>query len=241
MSTQVGLDTGKLARIGGLCAVAAAVLTVLSAFVISGGGGPGDPTMAAADVVKGAVGHYREIALSASVDAFGVGLFLVFVVILGRLAGPEGALFSRVAVVMTAAFFATDVIWAATQFAFAEASVHISDPNATKTFNLLSQGILLVIAIPIAVQYAAMGLLILRTRVLPALMGWFALFVAAVALVSVVAGIYTVLDPVGFAAFLLSTILWPLLAGGLLIARRPHGLGTRGAPAPTPRTVGADS
>ena len=65
-----------------------------------------------------------------------------------------------------------------------DATVHNTDPNAAKALFLLAQSLLVVIAIPIALQYVALGLLILRTRVLPTLMGWFAFLGAAIALLS---------------------------------------------------------
>jgi hypothetical protein len=163
---------------------------------------------------------HERIQLGAFLDALGVGLLLVFVLILGRLAEPEGGWFSSAAAFMTTVFFATDVAWAATEFAFADATVRNTDPNAAKALFLLSQSLLAVIAIPITLQYAALGLLILKTRVLPAVMGWIAIVGAAVAVVSVMATIYSVLDVAGFVAFILCAILWPLAAGILLLVRR---------------------
>ena len=86
---------------------------------------------------------------------------------------------------------------------------------------LLSQSILVAIAIPIALQYGAMGLLIVQTRVLPVVMGWIGIAAAAVALASVFLAVPSGLGPVGFAAYILTTIAWPLAAGILLLARRP--------------------
>jgi hypothetical protein len=51
-------------------------------------------------------------------------------------------------------------------------------------------------------------------------MGWLAVVAAAVALVSVIATIYSVLDVAGFVAFILCAILWPLAAGVLVLMRR---------------------
>jgi len=205
--------------VGGICAIADAVLTILNGFVISPGG-PGDPSLSAAEIVKSAAGMHERIQLGAFIDALGVGLLLVFVVILGRLAEPEGGLFSRAAAFMTAVFFATDVAWSAVEFAFADATIRNTDPNAAKALFLLSQSLLAVIAIPITLQYAALGLLILKTRVLPIALGWIALVAALVAVVSVIATIYSVLDVAGFAAFVLCAILWPLAAGVILLVRR---------------------
>src|ERR1700674_1246285 len=218
MSSRVSLDPRKLVLVGGICAIAAAVFTILNGFVFAPGG-PGDPSLSAAAIVKGATGQHNGIALGASVDALGVGLFVIFVLALGRLAEPEGGLFSSVAALMAAVFFALDVVWAGAQFAFVEATLRNTDPNAAKAIFLISQGMLLVIAIPIALQYAAFGALIVKSRVLPAAMGWSAFAVAAIALVSIIAGIYSVLDFAGFAAFILATILWPAVAGVLLLLR----------------------
>lgn len=209
--------------VGGICAIADAVLTILNGFVISPGG-PGDPSLSAAEIVKSAAGLHERIQLGAFLDALGVGLLLVFVLILGKLAEPDGGLFSRAAAFMTAVFFATDVIWAAAEFAFADATVRNTDPNAAKALFLLSQSLLTVIAIPITLQYVALGMLIVKTRVLPAAIGWAALVAAAVAGVSVIATIYSVLDVAGFVAFLLCAILWPLAAGILLLVRRQPAL-----------------
>jgi hypothetical protein len=212
-------STRQLAVVGGICAIADAVLTILNGFVISPGG-PGDPSLAAAEIVKSAAGMHERIQLGAFLDALGVGLLLVFVLILGRLAEPEGGFLSSAATFMTAVFFATDVAWAASEFAFADATVRNTDPNAAKALFLLSQSFLAVIAIPIALQYAALGLLIIKTRVIPAAIGWIALVGVAVAVVSLIATIYSVLDVAGFAAFLFCAILWPLAAGILLLVRR---------------------
>jgi len=208
-----------LAVVGGICAIADAVLTILNGFVISPGG-PGDPSLSAVEIVKGAAGLHERIQLGAFLDALGVGLLLVFVLVLGKLAEPEGGFLSSAAAFMTAVFFATDVAWAAAEFAFADATVRNTDPNAAKALFLLSQSFLTVIAIPIVLQYVALGLLIFKTRVLHVALGWFALVAAAVALVSVIATIYSVLDVAGFIAFILCAILWPLAAGVLLLMRR---------------------
>jgi len=212
-------STRQLAVVGGICAIADAVLTILNGFVISPGG-PGDPNLAAAEIVKSAGGLHERIQLGAFIDAFGVGLLLVFVLILGKLAEPEGGLFSSVAAFMAAVFFATDVAWAATEFAFADATVRNTDPNAAKALFLVSQSFLAVIAIPITLQYVALGLLIFKTRVLHGALAWFAFVAAAVALGSVIATIYSVLDVAGFVAFIVCAILWPLAAGVLLLMRR---------------------
>ena len=208
-----------MAVVGGICAIADAVLTILNGFVISPGG-PGDPSLAAVEIVKSAAGLHERIQLGVFLDALGVGLLLVFVLILGKIAEPDGGFFGSAAAFMTAVFFATDVAWAAAEFAFADATVRNTDPNAAKALFLLSQSFLTVIAIPITLQYAALGLLILKTRVIHPAMGWIALVAAAVALVSVIATIYAVLDAAGFVAFILCAILWPLVAGILLLGRR---------------------
>jgi hypothetical protein len=218
MGIRNTLDTRQLARVGGMCAVAAALLTILNVFVLAAGG-PRDPGLTAAEILTGATGLHNGIALGACVDAFGVGLFVVFVLILGRLAEPEGGMLSSVAALMAVVFFAIDVAWAATRFAFAEAVSQNVDPNSVKALYLLARGLLLVIAIPIALQYAALGLLIVKTRVLPAIMGWIAFVAAVVALVSVMAGIYSGRGAVGLAAFIIAGILWPLAAGILLFVR----------------------
>ncbi len=220
MALNLDLNPRRMARAGGICAIAAALLTVLNGFVLSPGG-PGDPSQSAAAIVKSAAGMHDGTELGAFVDATGVGLLLVFVLILGRLAQPEGGLLSSVAAFMTAVFFAIDVVWAGAEFAFAEATIRNTDPNAAKALFLFGQAVLVVIAIPVALQYVALGLLIVQTRVLHRLLGWFALLVAVVTLTSVVASIYSFLDVLGFIAYLLATILWPLLGGALLIARRP--------------------
>jgi hypothetical protein len=217
--TWLHASNRQLAVVGGICAIADAVLTILNGFVISPGG-PGDPNLAAAEIVKSAAGLHDRIQLGAFLDALGVGLLLVFVLILGKLAEPEGGLFSSAAAFMAAVFFATDVAWAATEFAFADATVRNTDPNAAKALFLFSQSLLAVIAIPITLQYTALGLLIVKTRILPVAMGWLAVVVAAVALVSVIATIYSVLDVAGFVAFILCAILWPLAAGVFLLMRR---------------------
>jgi hypothetical protein len=236
MTIRTNLQPRQLTRVGGVCAVGAAALTILNGFVLAPGG-PGDPGQSAAQIVKGATGLHNGTELGAFVDAFGVGLFLVFVLILGRLAEPAGGLLSRAASFMTAVFFAIDVVWAGAVFAFAEATVRNTDPNAAKALFLLGQSLLAVIAIPIALQYAALGLLIIKSHVLPAVMGWIAFLVAAVALVSVIAGIYSVLDAVGFAAFILSTILWPLVAGVLLFMRRQRAAANQGSDMTRPETT----
>jgi hypothetical protein len=227
MGTRINLDIRRLARVGGICAVAAALLTILNGFVL-GPGAPIDLGLPAAGIVKTVSPLHNGIELGAFLDAFGVGLFLVFVLILGRLAEPEGGVLSRAAALMTAVCFAIDVAWAAAEFASADATIGNTDPNAAKALFVLAQSVLVVIAIPIALQYAALGLLIARTRVLPAVMGWFAFAVAVIALVSVITAVYSGFGPVGFAAFVLSTILWPLVAGVLLLARRQRASASQG-------------
>ena len=224
MSIRLSLDPRPMARIGAICSMATGLTIFLAAFVIGGSGGPVDPNLSAVEIVKGAAGQHDSIQLSSVVDDLGSAMFLVFVLILGRLAEPEGGLLSRAAAYMAASWLAINLVWAGAQFAFADATVHNTDPNAAKGLFLLSQSLLVVIAVPIALQYAALGLLVLRTRVLPAFMGWFALLATATAMVSVVASIYSVLDPVGFAAFIVSAMLWPLVAGIVLLVRRPSGV-----------------
>lgn len=226
MSIRLSLDPRPMARIGAICAIATGLTIFLAAFVIGGSGGPVDPNLSAVEIVKGAAGQHDSTQLSSVVDDLGSAMFLVFVLILGRLAEPEGGLLSRAAAYMAATWFAINLVWASAQFAFADATVHNTDPNAAKALFLLSQSLLVVIAVPIALQYAALGLLILRTRVLPAFMGWFAFLAAATAMAAVVTSIYSVLDPVGFAAFIVCTMLWPLVAGVVLLVRRRSGVAT---------------
>ncbi len=224
MSSEISHDRKAMVRIGAISAVATGVLIFLAAFII-GSGGPVDPNMSAADIVKGAAGAHNANQLSSFVDDLGSAAFLVFVLILGRLAEPEGGLLSRAAAFMAATWLAINVVWAGAEFAFSDATVHNTDPIAAKALFLFAQSLLVVIAIPIALQYLALGLLILRSHVLPAFMGWFALLAAAIALVSVVASIYSVLDPLGFAAFVICAMLWPLVAGVVIILRRPAKVG----------------
>ena len=219
MSGRFTLNPSPVARLGAAFAVATGVIIFLAAFLI-GSGAPVDPNLSAAEIVKGAAGTHNANQLSAVVDDFGSAAFLVFVLILGRLAEPEGGLLSRAATYMATSWLAVNVVWAGAEFAFSDATVYNTDPNAAKALFLFAQSLLVVIAVPIALQYVALGLLILSTRVLPTLMGWFALLAAAIALLSVVTSIYSVLDPVGLAAFVVCAMLWPLVAGVVLLVHR---------------------
>jgi hypothetical protein len=205
---------------GGICAIAAAVLTVLNGFVLAPGGPP-DLGLPAAQLVKDIAGQQSLHEIGAFLDAVGAGLLLQFVVTLGRLAAPRVGFFASAAALAAAVFFAIDVLWSAAEFAFNYGTQQNTDPNASKALVLLSQSILVAIAIPIALQYVAMGLLIIQTRVLPVVMGWIAIAAGAVALASVFLAVPSGLGPVGFAAYLLTTIAWPAAAGILLIVRRP--------------------
>jgi hypothetical protein len=220
MVDRPDLNPTQLARVGGICAIAAAVLTILNGFVLAPGG-PADLGLPAAQIVSTYSGHQSLNEVGAFLDAVGAGLPLLFVVTLGRLAAPRGSLFSSAAALMAAVFFASDVLWAAAEFAFNYGTQQNTDPNASKALLLLSQAMLVAIAIPIALQYAAMGLLIVQTRVVPIAMGWIAIATGAVALASVFLAVPSGLGPVGFAAYLLTTIAWPAAAGILLLVRRP--------------------
>jgi hypothetical protein len=220
MVDRPDLNPTQLARAGGICAIAAAVLTILNGFVLAPGGPP-DLGLPAAQIVKDVAGMQNLHELGSFLDAVGAGLLLLFVVTLGRLAAPRGSLFSSAAALMAAVFFAIDVLWSAVEFAFNFGTQQNTDPNASKALVLLSQSILVAIAIPIALQYAAMGLLIVQTRVLPVVMGWIAIAAGAVALASVFLAVPSGLGPAGFAAYILTTIAWPAAAGILLLARRP--------------------
>jgi hypothetical protein len=221
MVDRPDLNPTQLARAGGICAIAAAALTVLNGFVLAPGG-PADLGSPAAQIVKDIAGQQSLRELGAFLDAIGAGLLLLFVVTLGRLAAPRASLLASAAAALAAAvFFAIDVLWSAAEFAFNYGTQQNTDPNASKALVLLSQSILVAIAIPIAFQYAAMGLLIVQTRVLPVVMGWIAIAAAALALASVFLAVPSGLGPVGFAAYLLTTIAWPAAAGILLIVRRP--------------------
>lgn len=219
MRVRHSLDPRPMARIGGIFAVATALTIFLAAFVI-GGSAPVDPNLAAVEIVKGAAGTHDATQLSAAVDDLGSAMFLVFVLIMGRLAEPEGGgLLSKAAALMTGTWLAVNVVWAGAEFAFADATVHNTDPIAAKALFLFAQSLLVVIAIPIALQYIALGLLIPRTRVLPVLIGWFAFLAAAIAIVAEVASIYSVLDFIGLVTFAVCAMLWPLVAGVVLIVR----------------------
>jgi hypothetical protein len=220
MVNRPDLNPNQLALVGGICAIAAAALTVLNGFVLAPGG-PADLGLPAVQIVKDVSGQQSLRELGAFLDAVGVGLLLLFVITLGRLAAPRASLFASAAVLAAAVFFALDVVWSAAEFAFNYGTQQNTDPNASKALVLLSQSILVAIAIPIALQYAAMGLLIIQTRVLPVVMGWIAIAAGAVALASVFLAVPSGLGPVGFAAYLLTTIAWPAAAGVLLIVRRP--------------------
>jgi hypothetical protein len=205
--------------VAGICAIAAAALTVLNGFVLAPGG-PADLSVPGAQIVKDVAGQQSLHELGAFLDAVGAGLLLLFVVALGRLAAPRGSLFYSAAALMAAVFFAIDVVWSAAEFAFNYGTQQNTDPNVSKALVLLSQSILVAIAIPIALQYASMGLLVVQTRVLPVAMGWIAIAAGAVALASVFLAIPSGIGPVGFAAYLITTIAWPAAAGILLLVRR---------------------
>ncbi len=209
-------DQRQILRFAGLCAITQAVLTILNAFVLSPGG-PGDPNQPASELVAVVQDGY---GLGAVLDALGVGIFVIFVIIVGRLAEPRGGWLSSAMALMAVSWFAVDVVWAGAELAFAaEAKGRNGDANAAKAIFLFDLSLLVTIAVPIAILYLTFGLLILTSRVLPVGMGWSAMLVAVVTLASVITGVYTGLDLLGFAAFVLATILWPLVAGILLFMR----------------------
>jgi hypothetical protein len=179
----------KAARWAPLTGVVSVALWVVALFVIGGDPGNTDEEIRAwfADS-----GHRDRQMIGWILIAAAILLFLWFVAVLrGKIAGAEGAVSTTAALafgaglVTTTLWFVADCLFSIIAFAIDDDKKHfVLDPNTYRVVNNLGYFVFTTGNIVALVLVAATSVAAVRTRVLPAWLGWIGFIVAAGLVVS---------------------------------------------------------
>lgn len=219
------------ARIAGVCGLVSVALTVLNVFVLSDGSPP-DPSTPARQLAALAAQQRATAELGYYLDAFSTLPLLVFALVLARRAEGDGGFWSTLLFSAAILNAGIDMVWAGCTYAVRELAHVGTSADGVVALFFLSQATLWIIGLPQGLFYAAAGVLALRTRILPAALGWWALALALVAFVATpLTTSIPALNGVIFAVFLLS-LVWIVAASIVLLLRAA----TWSEPAPSRRT-----
>ena len=219
-----------LARLGAACGILYVLLATLGWEVLAGGGGP--DTGASPEEIDAyysslpAPGVMDWVAMSLVV--FGLLCFMVFVVYLCgvlRRAEGEGGWLSTVALGGGLLTVAAQLGGFAPGFAALLIRMHEKmDPPVAATLYYLNDGSHSLVWITTTFLLAPVAIVVIRTRVLPRWLGWFAAVLAFGLPANVPLAVYGFLPPV----FLLLNLVWIIAASVVLIRKV-------GAPRPSQR------
>lgn len=146
--------------------------------------------------------------------AIPVGLFFFGLLreYLGRVSAARP--FATIALAGAAVFAAGGCVAAGTQFALADVPSQLT-PSAAQALNVLGNDLSFPMTVAgVSVMQLGFGIAVLRSRLLPAWLGWLA----------VVIGVVAAAGPIGFFGFLAAAV-WILLTSGMLyerLAAHPH-------------------
>jgi hypothetical protein len=199
-----------LERFALLAGAVAALLWIVSLFVLEGAGNPADPS--AGDEIAE---FYRDdrtaILIAATLHVLGGFLFLWFVAALASVldAGGSPAWLTRAAVIGGTAGGAMMLAMTGGQSTGATTDVELLTPDTAIVFWRLAHGFFVAAEIALAVFLGALSILALRRLVLPRWLGWFGLAITILLLI----------PPIGWAALLFLLPLW-LIAASVILWRR---------------------
>ena len=210
----------RLERFGLLAGGIAAVLWVVSLFVLEGAGNPADPS-SGAEIVD----FYRDertvILVAATLHGLGGFLFLWFVAalraVLGALAVP--AWLTAASVIGGTAGGAMMLGIMAGQSTGATTDSELLTPDTAIVFWRLAHGFFVAAEVALALFVGALAIAALRGFVFPRWLGWFGLVIAVLLLI----------PPIGWAALLFLLPIWLVAASVVLWRREPSGQPATGA------------
>lgn len=223
-----------LGRLAGLAILAAVVLMVLSEFVLTGGAPPGPST--SATHLTALVAQQRLVPEVASyLDVLAPVFFLVFALVLVARTAADAGPWSTVLLIGSALWIGMDVIFDGAMYAMRELAHYGTSVQGVPGLFFLGQGILWSNGEIFGLIFASLGVLALRTRVLPAVLAWAALVLAVIAFLIPPVSL-SPLAPLAFVAWLLM-LLWLTVAGVTLLAQAPAWAETKGRVSPSTRPV----
>jgi hypothetical protein len=211
----------RLERFALLAGPLAALLWIVSLFVLEGAGNPSDPS-GGGEIAE----FYRDdrtaILIAATLHTLGGFLFLWFVAALASVLDAAGSptWLTRAAVIGGTAGGAMMLAMTGGQSTGATTDAELLTPETAIVFWRLAHGFFIAAEIALAVFLGALSILALRRLVLPRWLGWFGLVITILLLI----------PPIGWAALLFLLPLWLILAG-MTLWRRPAVPVERPAPA----------
>lgn len=202
----------RLERFGLLAGPLAAVLWVVSLFLLEAAGNPADPA-SGAEIVD----FYRDertmILAAATLHGFGGFLFLWFVAslraVLGAVAAP--AWLTAATVIGGTSGGAMMLGMMGGQSTGATTDSELLSPDTAIVFWRLAHAFFVAAEIALALFVGALAVAALRRLVLPRWLGWVGLVVAVLLLI----------PPIGWAALLFLFPIWLVIAGIVLWRREP--------------------
>lgn len=217
MRTQPSIGPG-MARLAAVCGIVAVILQVLNIFAFTSGAPPSLSSsahhiavLAAQQRVSPEIGYY--------LDAFSTILMLVFALVLVRRVGETGGMWSSLVLAGIGLWAGIDMVWAAAIYAMRELAHYGTSSSGVLTLFFLNQAMLWIIALPVGLFFGALGMLALRTRIFPAVMGWVAVGLAVlIYVVTPFSSTVSAASGIILVASMLS-LLWIVAAGILLLVR----------------------
>jgi hypothetical protein len=201
----------RLERFAVLAGALAAVLWVVSLFVLERAGNPADPS-AGGEIAEFYRDNRTPILIAATLHVLGGFLFLWFIAALRPVLDADGApAWLRTAVVVGGtAGGALLLAMTGGQSTGATTDSELLTPDTAIVFWRLAHGFFVAAEIALAVFVGALSILALRRLVLPRWLGWFGVALAVLLLIT----------PVGWAALLFLFPVW-LIVASVTLWRRP--------------------
>jgi hypothetical protein len=199
----------------------AAVLWVVSLFVLEGAGNPADPS-GGGEIAEFYRDNRTPILIATTLHVLGGFLFLWFVAALRPVLDTGGSpSWLRTAMVVGGtAGGAMMLAMTGGQSTGATTDSELLTADTAIVFWRLAHGFFVAAEIALAVFLGALSILALRRLVLPRWLGWFGLAITVLLLI----------PPIGWAALLFLLPLW-LIAASVVLWRRPAVAGELPAPA----------
>jgi hypothetical protein len=200
----------RLERFALLAGALAAVLWVVSLFVLEGAGNPSGPE-SGAEIAEFYRDNRTPILIAATMHVLGGFFFLWFVAALRPVldAGGSPSWLRTAALVGGTAGGAMMLAMTGGQSTGATTDTDLLTPDTAIVFWRLAHGFFVAAEIALAVFLGALAILALRRLVLPRWLGWFGLAVTILLLI----------PPIGWAALLFLFPLW-LIAASVILWRR---------------------
>jgi hypothetical protein len=206
--------TDRLERFALLAGAAAAVLWVVSLFLLEGSGNPADPA-GGAEIAEFYRDNRTMVLAAATLHVLGGFLFLWFVAALRPVLDAAGspAWLTTATIIGGAAGGAMMLAMTGGQSTGATTDAELLTADTAIVFWRLAHGFFVAAEIALAVFLGALSILALRRLVLPRWLGWFGLVITVLLLI----------PPIGWAALLFLLPLWLIVASVLLWRGEPAG------------------